>query len=80
MDMRECVVARLLVLCDERRLSINGLAHISGIAPSTVKNIVNGVSRNPGVVTLKKLCDGLEISVSEFFDTEAFRALEQELK
>ena len=78
--MRECVVARLLELCDERRLSINGLAHISGIAPSTVKNIVNGVSRNPGVVTLKKLCDGLEISVTEFFDTEAFRGLEQELK
>ena len=78
--MRECVVARLLELCDEHRMTINGLAHASGVAPSTVKNIVNGVSRNPGVVTLKKLCDGLGVSVVDFFDTEEFRALEQELK
>ena len=78
--MRECVVARLLELCDERRMTINGLAHASGIAPSTVKNIVNGVSRNPGVVTIKKLCDGLGVSVVDFFGTEEFRALEQELK
>lgn len=80
MDMRECVVARLLELCDERRMTINGLAHASGVAPSTVKNIVNGVSRNPGVVTIKKLCDGLGVSVVDFFDTEEFRELEQELK
>jgi len=80
MDMRECVVARLLELCDECRMTINGLAHASGVAPSTVKNIVNGVSRNPGVVTIKKLCDGLGVSVVDFFDTEEFRALEQELK
>ena len=78
--MRECVVARLLELCDEHRMTINGLAHASGVAPSTVKNIVNGVSRNPGVVTLKKLCDGLGVSVVDFFCTEEFRALEQELK
>ncbi len=79
-DMRQCVVERLLQLCDERRLTINGLAHVSGIAPSTVKNIVNGVSKNPGVVTIKKLCDGLDISVTEFFNTDTFRTLEQEIR
>ena len=45
-----------------------------------MKNIVNGVSQNPGIVTIKKLCDGLEITLVEFFDTEEFRALEQEIQ
>ena len=50
------------------------------VPPSTVKNILNGASKNPGVVTIKMLCDGLGISVVEFFDTEEFRKLEQEIR
>ena len=80
MNTREFVVMRILELCDEKRLTINGLARLSALPPSTVKNIINGASQNPGVVTLKKICDGLEISMIEFFDTEAFRAIEQEIR
>lgn len=79
MATAECVVRRILELCNERNLAINALAHNAGIPPSTLKNIVNGVSKNPGIVTIKKICDGLDISLIEFFDTEEFRALEQEI-
>lgn len=80
MTTRACVAERIIELCRERNLTVNGLAHLAAVPPSTVKNIVNGVSRNPGVVTIKKLCDGLDISLVEFFDTEAFRSLEQEIQ
>lgn len=75
----DCVVRRILELCDERNLAINALAHSAGVPPSTVKSILNGKSKNPGIVTLKMLCDALDISLVEFFDTEEFRALEQEI-
>lgn len=80
MNTREYVVKRILELCDAKRLTINGLARLSALAPSTLKNIINGASQNPGVVTLKKICDGLEISMIDFFDTDVFRAIEQEIK
>lgn len=71
---------RILQLCEEKHYTINKLANESGVAPSTVKNILYGKSRNPGIVTIKMLCDGLGISLVDFFDTEAFRILEQEIK
>ena len=71
---------RLLALCEEKQMTINKLATESGVAPSTVKNILYGKSKNPGIVTLKMLCDGLKISLTEFFSTEAFQTLEQEIK
>ncbi len=80
MDTRKAVANRLLELCEEKGLSVNALARSSAVPPSTLKNIINGGSRNAGVVTLKKLCDGLEISLYDFFNTEAFKALEQEIK
>ena len=61
-------------------MAINALARSAAVPPSTLKNIVNGVSKNPGIVTIKMLCDGLDISLIEFFDTEEFRALEQEIR
>ena len=61
-------------------MSINALARSAGVAPSTVKNILNGASKNPGVVTIKILCDGFGISLIEFFDTDEYRDLEQEVK
>ena len=69
---------RLLILLEQKMLSINALAMRSGVAPSTIKNILYGKSRNPGVVTVKLLCDGLGISLNSFFETEAFRSLEPE--
>ena len=80
MNTREYVVKRILELCDEKRLTINGLARLSALPPSTLKNIISGTSQNPGVVTLKKICDGLEISMIDFFDTETFRTIEQEIQ
>ena len=61
-------------------MTINKLATESGVAPSTIKNILYGKSQNPGVVTLKMLCDGMGISLTEFFDTSDFKNLEQEMK
>lgn len=80
MNTYETVKNRLIFLCGEKRITINKLATESGVAPSTIKNILYGKSTNPGIVTLKKLCDGLDVSLIEFFNTEEFAALEQEIK
>ncbi|MBQ8202745.1 MAG: helix-turn-helix transcriptional regulator [Clostridia bacterium] len=80
MDTRKAVANRLLQLCEKNRLSVNALARLSAVPPSTLKNIINGGSKNAGVVTLKKLCDGLEISLREFFDDDIFDDIEQEIK
>ena len=69
---------RILVLLEEKKLSIHALAIKSGVAPSTIKNILYGKSQNPGIVTIKLLCDGLEISLHDFFNTEVFRSKELE--
>jgi transcriptional regulator with XRE-family HTH domain len=80
MDTRKAVANRLLKLCEEKRLSVNALARLSAVPPSTLKNVINGGSKNAGVVTIKKLCDGLDISLREFFDDEIFDDIEQEIK
>ena len=80
MDTYTTVKNRILYLCEEKRMTINKLATESGVAPSTIKNILYGKSKNPGIVTLKMLCDGLGISLTAFFDTEEFETLEQEIK
>lgn len=71
---------RILYLCEKKKITINKLATDSGVAPSTIKNILYGKSQNPGIVTLKMLCDGLGISLPDFFDTQEFKNLEQEIK
>ncbi|MBP3665997.1 MAG: helix-turn-helix transcriptional regulator [Clostridia bacterium] len=80
MDTYTAVKNRLLRLCEEKRMSIHKLATESAVPPSTVKNILYGKSVNPGVVTIKMLCDGLGISLTEFFDTPDFQSLEQEIR
>ena len=80
MDTREAIVFRIKQLCEERGLTPNGLSNLAGVPQATVKSILNGESRNPGAVTIKKLCDGLEITLGEFFSTPEFDALEQEIK
>ena len=79
MNTCETVAARLGELCYERRITINKLATLSAVPPSTIKNIFYRKSRNPGVVTIKMLCDGLGITVGEFFSCEGFDSLEQEI-
>ena len=80
MDTYFTVKNRLLFLCEQKGITINKLATDSGIAPSTVKNILYGKSQNPGIVTLKMLCDGLGISLYDFFNTYEFKTLEQEIR
>ena len=80
MDTYTMVKNRILYLCEERRFTINKLATESGVATSTIKNILYGKSQNPGIVTLKMLCDGFGISLIDFFNTNDFQRLEQEIK
>lgn len=71
---------RILALLEEKKMSIHRLATESAVAPSTIKNILYGKSVNPGIVTIKMLCDGFGITLTEFFGTEDFLNLEQEIK
>ena len=80
MSTKEAIANRILRLCEERNIAVNELASISGVPPSTVYSILNKKSKNPGAITLKKLCDGFEITLAEFFDTPEFNSLEQEIK
>lgn len=80
MNTYEAIKTRLLFLCGEKNMTINKLATSSGIAPSTVKNILYGKSQNPGIITIKMLCDGMDISLYDFFNTDEFKILEQEIK
>ena len=80
MITREAVAERILELCKEKGITINGIANLSAIPPSTVKSIIYGVSKNPGIVTIKMICDGFDISLPEFFDSDFFYDLEQEIK
>lgn len=70
---------RILQLCGERKISINRLATICALPPSSIKNILYGKSQNPKLLTIKLICDGLEITLGEFFSTPEFDALEQEI-
>ena len=80
MNTKQAVANRIIKLCEQRGIAINALANISGISPSTIYSMLNEKSQNPGVVSIKKICDGLEISVREFFDCDIFDNLEQEIK
>ena len=79
-DTKAAVRARILDLCAQRQITVNRLATISGVTQSTLNNIVSGRNNSATVSTIKKLCDGLDISLREFFDVPAFDDLEQEIK
>lgn len=74
MDTRKLVSLRIQQLCAAYGHNINSLAHQAGVPPTTVKNIIYGNSHNPGIVTVKLLCDGLGISLYDFFNTEQFKS------
>lgn len=80
MDTVTAVKFRIMQLCDERDISINRLATICALPPSSIKNILYGKSQNPKLLTIKMICDGLDITLGEFFSTPEFDSLEQELK
>lgn len=80
MDTITAVRNRILQLCGEREISINKLATISALPPSSIKNILYGKSQNPKLITIKMICDGLGITLGQFFGTKEFDDLEQEIK
>lgn len=79
MTIGMAVRERILELCEKNNITVNHLAAISGVTQSTLNNIVSGRNKSATISTIKKLCDGLGITIVEFFDTETFYALEQEL-
>ena len=80
MNTKNAVAKRIIELCDQKNIAINALANLSGISPSTLYSVLNKKSQNPGIVTIKTLCDGLEITLREFFDSDIFDNIEQEIK
>lgn len=80
MDICSAISQRILSLCYEAHWSLHKLAMESGISPSTIKSIVYGKSHNPGIVTIKIICDGLGISLVDFFNSREFDELEQEIR
>ena len=80
MNIGEATKLRILELCDEKKITINKLATISGVTQSTLNNITGGRNKGTNISTIKKLCDGLDITIQEFFDSEIFSNLEQEIK
>lgn len=80
MKTKEAVAKRIIELCQNHSTNINALAMQAGIPPSTIYSMLNDKSGNPGVVTLKKICDGLGLTLVEFFDCELFNSLEQEIE
>ncbi|MBR3969229.1 MAG: helix-turn-helix transcriptional regulator [Clostridia bacterium] len=80
MNIGEAVKLRIADLCMQRNITINKLATISGVTQSTLNNITGGRNKGTNISTIKKLCDGLDITIQEFFDSDVFNGLEQEIK
>lgn len=80
MNVKDVVANRFLELCNERNIKINKLANISGVTPSTAYSMLDKNRRDISILTIKKFCDGLEITLGEFFSTPEFDNLEQEIK
>lgn len=80
MDIKDIIVNRFLELCKEKNIRINELANISGVTPSTAYSMMDSKRRDVSIRTIKKFCDGLEITLGEFFSTKEFDELEQEVK
>lgn len=79
MNTKQAVAKRIIQICDDKEITINALANLCGISPSTIYSMINTKSKNPGIVTIKKICDGFEMTLGEFFNTKEFDDLEQEI-
>lgn len=80
MNAKEAVAKRIMEICNDKEITVNELANLAGISPSTIYSMLNSKSMNPGVVSIKKLCDGVDITLREFFDSSLFEELDQEIK
>ena len=80
MSVKDVVCERFKELCEQRNIKLNELANISGVTPSTAYSMMDTSRRDVSITTIKKFCDGLEITLGEFFSTPEFDSLEQEIK
>ena len=80
MNAKDAVVSRIIDICEQRNIKLNELANISGITPSTIYSMTDESRRDISILTIKKICDGLDISLTEFFNDSIFESLEQEIK
>ena len=80
MNVGQAVRERIAELCEEKHITINKLANISGITQSTLNNIMSGRNNSTTISTIQKICEGLEITVTDFFDSPLFLGIEQEIK
>lgn len=80
MSVKDAVAHRIQNLCREKGIKTNELANIAAVTPSTVYSLLDERRRDVSIITIKKLCDGLEMTLGEFFSTEEFDNLEQEIK
>lgn len=80
MSVKDAVSNRFAQICKEKNIRANELAYLAGVTPSTVYSMLDPRRRDVSIITIKKLCDGLEISLGEFFNAPEFDALEQELQ
>lgn len=80
MNTQQAVALRIRELCEKHSMTPNRLSYVAAVPQSTIKSILGGESKNPGIVTIKKLCDAFEITLGEFFSTAAFETLEQEIR
>lgn len=78
MDLQEATKRRILALCNERNITINKLATLAGVRQSTVNNLIDGTSKTPTLLTVLRLCLGLDMQLKEFFDDEVFKDLDDE--
>lgn len=80
MNVKDVVVERFVDICDTKKIRPNELANLSGVTPSTLYSMLNENRRDVSIITIKKLCDGLNITLGEFFSNSAFDKLEQEIR
>ncbi|MBE7004594.1 MAG: helix-turn-helix transcriptional regulator [Ruminococcaceae bacterium] len=80
MTVKDAVVQRFRQICNQKGIKTNELANLAGVTPSTVYSMMDGNRRDLSIITIKKLCDGLDMTLGEFFSTPEFDALEQEIK
>lgn len=80
MSVKDVVAQRFREICQERNITVNQLANRSGVTPSTAYSMLDDTRRDISIVTIKKFCDGLEMTLGEFFSTPEFEELEQEIK
>lgn len=80
MNVKDALVQRIGQLCRERKMTVNHLANLAGVTPSTAYSLMDPDRRDVSLLTVKKLCDGLEMTLGEFFSTAVFDSLEQEIK